>query len=164
MGLGAREGGFLALEAGYQELLERGADPAARRMLVMGMFGAGGGDLARVTGIALSDPDAAVRGQAWLTWTSSPAYRPAARDLVDLRLARERGVADVHAIGAARNLARRAEGGLRQGALAFLRELALDDRARLRDRRAALEALSAYVGEAERRDLEARLAAAARDD
>jgi hypothetical protein len=157
MALGARPGGFLALEACYQRLASADADPRAREMLVMGMRSAEAGELERVSRIALTDSHVRVRGQAYLSLTSSASYAPSSRDLADLSAARAAGVPALHVVLAAENVARRSQGNLRREAVALLREIALDGRADAGERRSAVNALRGLVPDAEFQQLEGNL-------
>ena len=123
--LASRPGGLDALADHYEERLLTLDDPGARRALVVGL--AREPDLC--LGIARTDPDRGVRGQALLSATVR-SVSPEALDV--LRAAWESGddphygVEPRHLVWAAANTALRAGSDLRPAAVELLRSLAAD--------------------------------------
>lgn len=157
--LGYTEGGTLAAQDRYQELLENAADPLARKLLVMGMRGRDAALLQRMRQITLDDPDLGVRGQAWMSWSVSDEIRPVRADLTDLWTARDEGVPPFYVGAAAGNLAMRTDGELRQEAIALMRAIALDARAKAGERRQVVDRLRRWLSAHEIQALEAAIAA-----
>jgi hypothetical protein len=123
--LAARDGGLDALADEYEARLSTGDDPAARRALVSGL--ARDSDLC--LGIARTDPDRAVRGQALLSAT----VRTSSREALDVVRAawqsaddRHYGVAPRHLVWSAANAISRVAPELRSEAVELLRSLASD--------------------------------------
>ena len=123
--LAARDGGMDSLSDEYEARLSVGDDPAARRALVSGL--ARDSDLC--LGIARTDPDRGVRGQALLSAT----VRSSSREALDVIEAAwhaaddERyGVAPRHLVWSAANAVSRVEPELRTEAVELLRSLASD--------------------------------------
>jgi hypothetical protein len=123
--LAARDGGMDSLSHEYEARLSAGDDPSARRALVSGL--ARDSDLC--LGIARTDPDRSVRGQALLSAT----VRSSSREALDVIEAAwqaaddERyGVAPRHLVWSAANAVSRVEPELRTAAVGLLRSLASD--------------------------------------
>jgi hypothetical protein len=123
--LAARNGGLEALADEYEARLSMGDDPAARRALVSGL--ARDPDLC--LGIARTDPDRGVRGQALLSAT----VRTTSREAIDVVRAawqsaddRHYGVEPRHLVWSAANAVSRVTPELRSEAVELLRSLASD--------------------------------------
>jgi hypothetical protein len=153
--LGGREGGLEALQEEYYTLrVFDDADETARTMLVAGMGRAAPSNL---LAIAVDDPAARVRGQAWTTLTLAADLEPTPRTLDLLtegfvnRTDRDAGLPAYAVITAAGNLAARL--GTRPELLArtveLLRTIAEDPEVSPHDRRKAIAKLERYVSPAE---------------
>lgn len=123
--LAGRAGGLEALADEYEVRLSMGDDPAARRALVSGL--ARDPDLC--LGIARTDPDRGVRGQALLSAT----VRTTSREAIDVVRAawqsaddRHYGVEPRHLVWSAANAVSRVAPELRSEAVELLRSLASD--------------------------------------
>jgi hypothetical protein len=157
--LGARPDGVEALREEYTALVSGNLRATGRRLLVAGMSHASTPEL---LGIATTDPDATVRGQALVTATASTLRHEAPDALETVRNAwRQREDPWVSAtphqvLMSASNLARLGPQS-QHGALALLREIALGDNVDRRTRDSAIARLKRWVPE----DEHARLAAEA---
>ena len=146
--LGGRAGGPEALAGQYDELVTSSLAPTARRMLVSGMLAAGEGAL---IGIASTDPDASVRGQALVTLTlsGSPLTSASVEALRTGYAERDDpyvGVPLAWTTMAAANMLRNGgDTGVRAQALDLLREIAEDTTVSPAERRGALDSLSPWV-------------------
>lgn len=151
--LGASADGFAGLDSEYSQLAAGGSNAAARELAVFGMGVAAGDHSDRLREIARSDPDARVRGQALLSLTSSRDWQPAERDIGDLRAACEAGLDAARAGFVAGNIAGRAQrdglSAMRDQAVGFLRDLAMDDSLPPKQRRQAAEQLRNHISQAE---------------
>ena len=151
--LGAREGAVGALEDSYFGLAHEGADPEARRGLVMGMRTSAPTDLLR---IAETDPTPRVATQALLTLTSKRGWEAdpatAERVLERLRSAAAPGSGAERpqelwlvAQNVAAQAQRAGRSKVRDEVVALLRSVAEDPSAAPGERRASLDALRPYL-------------------
>ena len=146
--LGARENGTEALVDEYDRLVTSNLSATARRMVISGMSSAGEAPL---LGIARTDPDAQVRGQALVTMSltqqsltsaSIEALRTGYSERDDPHV----GVPLEWTTLAAANMVRSGgDTGLRTQALALLRDIAEDTSLAATQRRRALDSLSPWV-------------------
>ena len=156
--LAARDGGLEALADEYEARLSMGDDPAARRALVSGL--ARDPDLC--LGIARTDPDRGVRGQALLSAT----VRTTSREALDVVRAawqsaddRHYGVEPRHLVWSAANAVSRVSPELRPEAVELLRSLASDPELPHEARADACQRLSRWLPVHEHAALRAELSA-----
>jgi hypothetical protein len=125
--LGSRAGALEALGAQYTDLVAGHSSPLSRAMLVSGMHAE---KESVMLGIATTDPDAQVRGQALLTLTLT---RPASGDIVDTLIQAHDsrgdpriGISTSTAVAAAGNILLHTDGAQRDRAQKFLTQVAYD--------------------------------------
>jgi len=153
--LGMRAGGGEAVAEEYNALVSTNTDPSKRALLVFGMESLGPELL---SGIAETDVDANVRGQARVLISVGQDWTPDEHDLEALQLGYEQrddpllGLSVSSTVMVARNLAMHAPAGrpeLRSGAVELLRELVENEELQSWERESALRALSPYLSELE---------------
>jgi len=140
--LSARPGGGTALFDEYLDRMREGRDPEQRLALVMGM---GDGDLGKVRQVLREDPDPAVRGQGFMTLSTSPGWEPTTDD-VDSFFAQTDVPLDYRIPIASNFLSR---GGEHAGMVGFLAGIAGDEARPRPVRERAAEKLDAYLSAAE---------------
>ena len=146
--LGWREESFVALEAKYQDLAAKGADPTARRLLVSAMQGAEPEDLLRIAG---SETDSKVMGQALMTASSkvkTSSSAEAAMSFIESRSGPGELTA-IYRVASASNLAKFATSSgdplLEKRAVHTLEALAADSSEHPSIRKQAIKSLKAYL-------------------
>tara|TARA_R110002072_G_scaffold80149_1_gene184344 strand:- start:6255 stop:7712 length:1458 start_codon:yes stop_codon:yes gene_type:complete len=158
--LGVRPGGVDALRDEYTVLVSGNLRAEGRRLLVAGMSHASTPEL---LGIATTDPDPMVRGQALVTATASTLRHEAPDALETVCNAwRQRedpwvGTTPHQVLMSASNLARLGPDS-RRGALSLLREIALGDDVDRRTRESAVARLRRWIPEDEHAQLQAEAA------
>ena len=153
--LGMRAGGGDAVAEEYNALVSTNADPNKRALLVFGMESLG---QELLKGIAETDVDANVRGQARVLMSVGQDWTPDEHDLEALQLGYEQrddpllGLSVSSTVMVAKNLAMHAPAGrpeLRSGAVELLRKVVENEELQSWDRERALHALSPYLSELE---------------
>jgi hypothetical protein len=144
--LGSRPGALEAIGAQYTDLVAGNSNPLARTMLVSGMHVEKENAL---LGIATTDPDAGVRGQALLTLTRTRPVTDQTLDTLvqayDNRQDPKLGIPMVNALGAAGNILLHSTGSPRDRAQKFLMQIAYDTSLSDADRLAAVAKLKPRV-------------------
>ncbi len=153
--LGDRRGGVRALRDRYVLHRVNGTGDEARRMLVSGMVDE---QAERLIALALDDPSATVRGQAWTTLTLGDDFTPSEAVLGFLREGfvnradADIGIPAYALLGALSNFARRSAPGARgrdaalhTELLAFVREVALEPDLSAHERARAMRILEQHL-------------------
>jgi hypothetical protein len=138
MRLGEREGGIEAAQDKYSALIAANTSPQARKMLVSAM---GTEQTEVLVGIAQTDPAAAVRHQALLTASLQPLESDTVmRTLRDQLAAHDgagNGISTHDGLMVAQNVLLNGAGSARSDAVALLRQVVIDPRASMADRKDA---------------------------